>query len=146
MAKVVRFLEDIVLADAAFEASGDTLAEAFEAATQAIIDILADPKTVSSAWRHEVHLSEENVESLLFEWLSYLVFLKDARGVVFQKAILCVWYDQQKKLWTLQGTIIGDGIDQSRQILRSDIKAVTKHQYSFTEKEGRWVARVVLDL
>lgn len=146
MSKDVRFLEDIVLADAAFEASGDTLQEAFEAATQAIIEIMADPETVSSDWRHEVKLAEENVESLLFEWLSYLVFLKDAHGVVFQTASLAVAYDQQSKQWTLDGSIAGEYITQSRQILRSDIKAVTKHQYSLSEKEGKWIARVVLDL
>jgi len=146
MSKAVRFLEDIVLADAAFEASGDTLEEVFEAATQATIELMADPETVSSDWHHDVDLDEEDVASLLFEWLSHLVFLKDARGVVFQKAPVAVCYDQQKKRWTLHGTIIGEPINQSRQNLRSDIKAVTKHQYSITEKEGRWVARVVLDL
>ena len=146
LSKDFRFLEDIVLADAAFEASGDTLEEAFEAATQAVIEMMADPETVSSEWQHDVDLDEEDVASLLFEWLSYLVFLKDARGVVFQKARLAVCYDQQKKRWTLHGTIIGEPINQSRQTLRSDIKAVTKHQYSFAEKEGRWKARIVFDL
>lgn len=146
MSKCVRFLEDTVLADAAFEASGDTLQEAFEAATQAIIEIMADPETVSSDWRQEINLEEENVESLLFEWLSHLVFLKDAHGVVFQTASVAVAYDQQIKQWTLHGSIVGEYINQSRQILRSDIKAVTKHQYSFSEKEGKWIARVVLDL
>lgn len=146
MSKAFRFLEDIVLADAAFEATGDTLEEAVEAATEAIIETMADPKTVSSEWTYEVEIHEEDVSSLLFEWLSQLVFLKDARGVVFQGAPLAVWYDQKKKRWTLHGTIYGERINPSRQTLRSDIKAVTKHQYAFTEKEGKWVARVVLDL
>lgn len=146
MSKAIRILEDTVLADAAFEASGDTLEEAFEAATQAIIEMMADPETVSSDWHHEVDIGEEDVASLLFEWLSHLVFLKDARGVVFQKAPVTVCYDPTFKRWTLHGAIIGERINQSRQTLRSDIKAVTKHQYSFTEKEGKWVARIVLDL
>ena len=111
-----------------------------------IIETMADPETVSSDWTHEVEIHEEDISSLLFEWLSQLVFFKDARGVVFQHAPLAVWYDQEKKRWTLHGTIIGERIKPSRQTLRSDIKAVTKHQFSFTEKEGKWVARVVLDL
>ena len=146
MPKSVRILEDTVLADAAFEASGDTLAELFEAATQAIIELMADPKTVSSDWQDEIDLYEEDVTALLFEWLSHLVFLKDARGVVFQKAHVTVCYDQQGKRWALHGTILGEAINPSRQTLRSDIKAVTKHQYSLREKDGRWIARIVLDL
>ena len=97
MAKSVRILEDTVLADAAFEASGDTLEEVFEAATQAIIEMMADPETVSSDWTEEVEINEEDAASLLFEWLSHLVFLKDARGVVFQQASLRVWFDQREK-------------------------------------------------
>ncbi len=146
MSKGFRFLEDIVLADAAFEASGDTLEEAFEAATEAVIETMADPETVFSDWTHEVEIYEEDVSSLLFEWLSHLVFLKDAHGVVFQKAPQEVWYDQEKKRWMVHGTIVGERIKPSSQALRSDIKAVTKHQYAFTENEGTWVARVVLDL
>jgi SHS2 domain-containing protein len=146
LSKAIRVLEDTVLADAAFEASGDTLEEVFEAATQAVIELMADPETVSSDWHQDVVLVEEDVPSLLFEWLSHLVFLKDAQSVVFQKAPMTVCYDQTFKRWTLKGTVIGEHINQSRQTLRSDIKAVTKHQYSLAEKDGRWVARVVLDL
>lgn len=146
MSKAVRFLEDIVVADVAFEASGNTVEETFEAATEAIIGIMADPDTVSSDWRRDVDLYEEDVSALLFEWLSHLVFLKDAQGVVFQKASVSVCYDKQLSRWSLHGTIIGEFINQSQQSLRSDIKAVTKHQYSLREEEGRWVARVVLDL
>jgi len=146
MSKAVRFLEDMVLADVAFEASGDSLEEVFDAATQATIEVMADPKTVSSDWHHEVDLSEEDIAALLFEWLSHLVFLKDAKSVVFQKAPLKVYFDQQRKRWSLHGAIIGEFINQSTQTLRGDIKAVTKHQYSLREENGRWVARIVLDL
>ena len=134
------------MADVAFEASGDTMEEAFEAATAATIEIMADPETVSSDWIKKVVMVEEDAGALLFEWLSHLVFLKDAEGVVFQKTMLTLHYDQQRENWSLHGTIVGEKINQMAQTLRADVKAVTKHQYSLLEKNGRWTARVVLDL
>ena len=59
---------------------------------------------------------------------------------------LKVYFDQQRKRWSLHGVIIGEFINQSTQTLRADIKAVTKHQYSLKEENGRWIARIVLDL
>ena len=135
MSKGFRFLEDIVLADAAFEATGDTLEEAIEAATEAIIETMADSKTVSSEWTYEIESMRRMSHHYYSNGLSQLVFLKDARGVVFHKAPLAVWHDQNKKRWTLHGTIFGEHIKPSCQTLRSDIKAVTKHQYALTKKK-----------
>ena len=146
MTKAVRFLEDTVLADVAFEATGDSLDEVFEAATQATIELMADPGTVFSDWHQDVDLSEEDVAALLFEWLSHLVFVKDAKGVVFHKAPLTVGFDKRRNRWFLHGTLIGECINQATQTLRADVKAVTKHQYFLKEENGKWVARIVLDL
>ena len=146
MAQAFRMLEDVAIADAAFEAVGDTLEEVFNAATQATIELLADPTTVSPDWRREVDLSEEDVDSLLFEWLSNLVYLKDAQSVVFREGPLTLHHDALKNRWLLHGTLIGASINPLQQSLRSDIKAVTKHQYFLGQVKGQWVARVVLDL
>ena len=140
------FLEDIAIADAAFEARGDTLAELFEGATQAMIELMVDPQTVSRGWRQEIRLSERDTAELLFDWLSHLVFLKDAESVVFREAQISLHYDEVEPEWHLHGVVFGETIDSSHQSLRSDIKAVTKYQYSVVQNHGQWVARVVLDL
>lgn len=146
MAQTFRFLEDIVIADVAFEACGDTLEEVFQASTQAMIEIMVDPETVSSQWRQELHLRARDTAALLFDWLSHLVFLKDAQSVVFREARIRLLSDQEQNDWSLHADIIGESINPTTQSLRSDVKAVTKHQYSLTKVKGRWMARVVLDL
>jgi hypothetical protein len=83
-----RFLDDIALADMAFDAEGESLPALFEAATQALIESLADPVTIAETWRHSVDMEEADIETLLFEWLGRLVYLKDAQGVVFHRATL----------------------------------------------------------
>ena len=79
------FLDDVATADLAFDASGDSLQELFQGATCAVIEALADPTTVGSTWRQTIERSDENPAELLFDWLSDLVYWKDAAGVVFNR-------------------------------------------------------------
>lgn len=146
MAQSFRFLEDVALADAAFEASGDSPAELFAAAAQAVIETMVDPSTVTGREVCRVELRAPDLAALLFDWLSRIVFLKDARGVVFHDVRVAVRPTQDPPGWLVQGDLAGEAIDASRHALRGDVKAVTKHLYGLHEEGGRWTARVVMDL
>lgn len=140
------FLEDIALADCAFEASGATPSELFQAAAQAVIETMANPDMVSPSWSHTVEQEDPDLGTLLFDWLSEIVYLKDAKGVVFAEVTTDVRHDSDRKVWKLRGTVSGEPIDQARHELRADIKAVTKHLYEVKQDGNRWTARVVLDI
>ncbi len=73
-----RYLEDIATADAAFEVEGITLEELFRDAAMATFEITADTGTVKPQVSREIELKSEDVGNLLFDWLSELVYLKDA--------------------------------------------------------------------
>jgi SHS2 domain-containing protein len=141
-----RFLEDVALADSAFEASGASPSELFEAAWQALIETMVNPQTVGVRWSRVLELREESLEGLLFEWLSAIVYLKDAEGVLYHDAHVEVTEEAGQSAWRLRGTLRGEAIDPSRHELRADVKAVTKHLYGIRRENGRWVARVVLDI
>jgi len=80
-----RFLEDIATGDAAFEAEGRTLEELFREAAVATFEVMVDTKGVEPRITREVELKNEAVDGLLFDWLSELVYLKDAEAVLFSK-------------------------------------------------------------
>ncbi|MDQ6735130.1 MAG: archease [Nitrospirota bacterium] len=141
-----RILEDIAVADVAFEAIGDTPSELCVAAAQAVIEMLANPMTVSKAWHRTIDLEDEQFTDLLFDWLSEMVYLKDAEGVVFCQATAAVVHESLRHRWRLHGELVGEAIDSTRHELRSDVKAVTKHLYEVYESGGQWKARVVLDI
>lgn len=145
-----RFLEDVALADTAFEASGGSPSELFLAAAQAVIETMVNPRTVAARGTYDIAQQAPDVESLLFDWLSHIVYLKDAMGVVFRDARAAVTEDRprdgQPGGWHLQGTLTGEPIDPTRHELRADVKAVTKHLYEVRQDDGRWIARVVLDI
>ncbi len=144
MARSFRFLDDIAVADIAFEAEGDTVDELFRAATQALIDTLADSKTVGTSWEKTIEKSEPELGDLLFEWLSEIVYWKDAAGVVFHEAPLTVTHGDGG--WNLSATLRGAPVDQQAQALRNDVKGITKHLYRVAQEGPRWTARVVVDV
>jgi SHS2 domain-containing protein len=141
-----RILEDIAVADVAFEAIGDTPSELFVAAAQAVIEMLANPVTVLKTWHRTIDLEDAQFTDLLFDWLSEMVYLKDAEGVVFCQATAAVVHEPVYDRWKVHGKLIGEAIDSTRHELRSDVKAVTKHLYEVYERGGQWKARVVLDI
>jgi SHS2 domain-containing protein len=144
MAYSFRFLDDIALADLAFEAEGDSVEELFRAATGALLATLADPATVAATWKRRITKSEADPADLLFEWLSDIVYWKDAAGVVFHDAELSV--RQEGSTWRLEAVLRGASVDQTNQALRSDVKGITKHLYDVRQAGTRWYARVVVDV
>ena len=139
-----RFLDDVALADLAFEAEGDSAEALVQAATDALMHAMADPGTVGASWVRRFERRDADLAALLFDWLSDVVYWKDAAGVVFSRVELMLTREAEQ--WTLTATLFGEPVDHTKQQLRDDVKGVTKHMYQVTEREGRWYARVVLDV
>jgi len=144
MAWTFRFLEDIALADIAFEAEGESIEDVFRGATQALLESMADPATVSGQWEHASERTEVDPSALLFDWLSEIVYWKDAAGVVFREAPLNL--TRRADVWFLRARLIGAPVDHGSQVLHADVKGVTKHLYELTQTGNRWKVRVVLDV
>jgi SHS2 domain-containing protein len=139
-----RFLDNIAIADIAFEAEGESIEDVFRGATQALLESMANPATVSGGWERTIERSDQDVSSLLFDWLSDMVYWKDAEGVVFREATFTL--TQGGNVWRLRGRLIGAPVDPQTQELRDDVKGVTKHLYELKRTNGRWKVRVVLDV
>jgi SHS2 domain-containing protein len=139
-----QFLEDVALADLAFDAEGDSIQEVFEAASNAVMEAMADPRSVGATWERCVEHVEADLAELLFDWLSDFVYWKDAAGIVFSRAVILV--TQVGVEWKLEGRLIGEPVNQATQVLRNDVKGVTKHLYRLHQDNGRWRVRVVLDV
>jgi len=145
MSYTFHFLDDIATADLAFDAVGDSLEDLFQGATNALIEALADPQTVHSTWQQAIVRTDEDPAALLFDWLSDLVYWKDAAGVVFSKAHVALTH-RPDEAWDLKGVLYGEPVNGSTQVLRADVKGVTKHLYRLVQERGRWTVRVVLDV
>ena len=132
------------MADIGFEAEGESVEDVFRGATQALIESLANPSTVSGAWQRASERSDPDPSALLFEWLSEVVYWKDAAGVVFHEAPLTLTRDGD--VWLLRTCLIGAPVDHRTQELHADVKGVTKHLYELKQAGNSWKVRVVLDV
>ncbi len=138
-----RYLEDIATADAAFEVSGKTLEELFTEAAIATFEIMADTKTIRPKVTRDIYLEHENIDQLLFDWLSELIYLKDAEYLIFSKFDVRI---NKNKTHRLSAKASGDIIDNLKHNLRSDVKSVTYHLFEVKETEEGWFARIIVDI
>jgi len=140
-----RYLDDVAISDIAFEAEGLSLAEVFRAAADALAGAMVeDPGAIGGDERAEIRLSAPDAEMLLFDFLSELVYLKDVRGLLLR--VLDVEIKRGGDGLVLSARAAGTPVEKLRE-LRADVKAVTMHRFSLKKNEdGRWTARVVLDV
>jgi SHS2 domain-containing protein len=138
-----RYLEDVATADAAFEVEGKTLEDLFRDAAIATFEVMADTGTVKPEVTREIELENEDVGDLFFDWLSELVYLKDAESLIFCRFDVNI---RKNNAYELKATASGEPINQRKHSLRSDVKAVTYHMFEVKKTDENWTARVVLDI
>jgi len=138
-----RFLENVAIADAAYEAWGDTIEELFSEAARAMMEIVVDTKTVDTEEERVFKLEREDVETLLYAFLSEIIFLKDTEDMLFGDFKVHIEGDRP---FLLEARLYGDKIHRKTRSLRSDIKAVTYYLFSVKQERGGWRATVVIDI
>ena len=147
-----RYLDDVATADIAFEAYGESKEEMFIAAADALMNVMVeDLGTIRERLWREVAAQAETLEMLLFQFLQEFIYYKDAEQLLLRVARLR--FKEQKGLptgqagaWALTGRAYGETLDPKKHPLNVDVKAVTMHQFSVSENQGQWKARVVLDI
>ena len=141
--KKYRFLEDVAIADIAYEAYGKDLNELFENAALAIFELSANLKTVNAKKKIEFKLGNGKIDNLLYDFLSEILFLKDSKYMVFKKVKMDI---TKNKKYELKAILEGDTINPQKQQLENDIKAVTMHMFEVKKVKNNWKATVVVDI
>ncbi len=143
-AKPYKFLDDVALADVAFEVRGATLEKLFENAARAFLEVIVDPKGVRKTQKRKIELRHEDPGRLLFKFLNELIFLKDTERFAAAEAKVSI--REGPEGYALKARLAGEPLDERRHRTRSDAKAVTMHLFEVAKTKGGWTARVVLDI
>ncbi|MCK5635886.1 MAG: archease [Thermoplasmatales archaeon] len=128
-------------ADVGLKAYGKTLSEAFENAAKGMFDIITDSSEVESIGQYDIELEASNLEQLLVDWLSDLLYLNTARNLVFGFFKV----DLDEKSNKLNAIIFGERFDLSKHKIGSEIKAVTYHILEVKNKKPYHV-QVLFDI
>ena len=127
------FLEDVALADCAIEIEGRSLDDLFETAALALAHLMVDPDTLPLTEERSVQLEAAELDMLLHDWLSELIFLKDRDSLVFPRARARV---EGEGPYRLAAEVEGGLIDPELTARGADPKAVTFHQFGLSPVPG----------
>ena len=118
-------------ADIGVKAYGENLSECYENAAIGMFDIITDKSSIKDIGKYFIDLEAGDLEQLLVDWLSELLFLNSAKNLVFGKFKININRDKCR----LKEEVYGEEFDNSRHSLGSEIKAVTYHMLEVNDKE-----------
>ena len=137
------YIENIAIADVAFEAFGESEEELFRNCALALFEVMTRTKGLRSKLEKKVELKAESLENLLYDWLSRLIYLKDVEGALFGKFEVDI--AKKGREFVLKAKASGQKVEEV-EAAGTDVKAITKHLFA-VEKDGSvWKATVVLDI
>jgi SHS2 domain-containing protein len=116
----------------------------FADASAAFTDSITALQGIEPKRPEEVDVDAPELDLLLVDFLSELLYRFDTRGWLTRDAELEL--HEKDGGWSLQGTLRGERLDRTRHHVKALIKAVTYQGLQVREVEGIWTAQVVFDV
>jgi len=140
-----QFLEDIAVADIAFDAWGRDLGELFAAAADATTNVMIDNlEAIEPRESRGITLENEHLDMLLFDLLNELIYFKDCDQLLLRVPPPAIEHAGGR--YRLSATARGERLDPARHRQRADVKAVTLHGFKVEQSGGQWRCHVLLDI
>ncbi len=131
-------------ADAKFRAYGNTLEEAFESAAFAMFNVMIDTSTVDEDIFYEMRLSADDLEGLLFNWLSEILFVFEVEDLVFADFTV-EQLEEKDGLWNLVARVAGEEVDLPRHKFGTEVKAATYNEMLIEKVPDGWMVQATVD-
>ena len=106
-----------------------------------MFDIITDSSEIESIGQYNIELEAPDLEQLLVDWLSELLFLNSAKNLVF--GFFKIDLDEKNKKLTAK--VFGQKFDLSKHKIGAEIKAVTYHMLKVKKKKPYHV-QVLFDI
>ena len=129
-------------ADIGIEIESPTLSEAFQEVSLSFSEIITGGSLPEVLTSKEVFLESDNLDSLLVDFLSYLIVLFDTDEFIAGSAKLEI---SKKNSFQLDGKLVGETYNQGKHGYGVEIKAISYHQLLVQDGPPAHL-RVILDL
>ncbi|MCD6512650.1 MAG: archease [Thermoplasmata archaeon] len=128
-------------ADIGIEAHGESIEEAFEEAARGMFHIITDGGKIDSVVEREIEIKREmDMEQLLVDWLSELLYLFDVEHLVFGD------FDVKIDDEMLHGVARGEKYSREKHGYGMEIKAVTYHMLEIKRDKKGYIIKVLFDI
>ena len=128
-------------ADIGLKIFGNSLLNLFANAAYALCDTLTDISKVRPVKKQTFCLQRDTTEELLVEWMGDLLYTFETEGLLFNRFNI-ISIDKN----SLSAEAEGEFFNSAIHTIKNGIKAVTYHKLKIEEKNGLWLAEVVLDV
>ncbi len=128
-------------ADIGLKIFGNSLLDLFANAGYALCDSLTDTSKVIPATKQTFCLQRDSTEELLVEWMGDLLYTFETEGLLFSRFNI-ISIDKN----SLSAEAEGEFFNSALHTIKNGVKAVTYHKLKIEEKNGLWLAEVVLDV
>lgn len=129
-------------ADIGIEVESPNLSKAFEEVSLSFSEIITGGNLPKSSISKEVDLEADNLDSLLVDFMSYLIVLFDTDFFITGSARLQI---SKNHIFSLRGNLMGETYNQDRHGYGVEIKAISYHLL-LVEEGSPARLRVILDL
>jgi SHS2 domain-containing protein len=120
---------------------GEDLKTLFENAGEAFFHLITDLKKVKRRVEKKIEIKGENLERLMVDWLSELLYLHDVENLLFKGFKV-----ESVGEGGLKARVKGEPFQEGVHVIKTGVKAVTYHQIEVRKKNGRWRAQIIFDL
>lgn len=127
-------------ADVGIRARGATFAELLEQLARGLVELIAENSRLEPRQARPIQLSAPDAETLALRWLQEVLFWFSTEG------FLPVAYTLDATPTSLRGELRGETFDPSRHVQGREVKAITRHQFSIEQRDGRWHGQVIVDI
>ena len=128
-------------ADMGVRGVGRTCEEAFEQAALALTAVVVPIESIAVRDTFLVECSAEELELLLLDWLSAVVYQMAARKMIFSR------FKVRIRGTRLQGELGGEALDVVRHQPGVEVKAATATALRVVERsDGTWLAQCIVDV
>jgi SHS2 domain-containing protein len=131
-------------ADLGIRIRADSVEELFADAAQGLFAVMVtNPDLVLAAESTTFRLRANNVEELLHDWLSELLYTFYARRIVLADFRVQVKIAAASEL---TATASSEPIDPARHEIGAEVKAITWHGLTVEQHDDEWMAEVIVDI
>jgi SHS2 domain-containing protein len=130
-------------ADVGIRAYGEDLNSAFANAAKGMFSIITDLDKVEPIGELQVDVSAQDIEQLLVDWLSELLYIHSVSQKLFSKFQVNIQEEEGK--WRICASAQGEDYQEEKHPYNTEIKAVTHHILKI-EKDDGYMVQVLFDI
>ncbi len=126
-------------ADTGIIAYGRDLREAFANAAYGLFSIIAELDAIREKTSYEIDVGSDNLDGLLVDWLNELIYIFDAKRLIFKRFHIIEFEDRR-----LKATCYGEKYDPEKHEIKMGVKAATYHMLEVDREKNR--VQVIFDV